>query len=434
MKRKLNRFYSFFSHWIWSFVITIQLTYIGVFGGVYLSEVFQAIKFNNINESIIKNKGENQAGDIVFRTGLYCENQMVNYIKNETGEEKYFLYDNDVGIWKDTPVSSVKESCVGKIAHLIYSDEISLSFYAKIYLGVILLFVIFFLSKEYANSMVIKLRERELNKSIQTTPPYEVTREFQKIIRIMGQNDSKIRKVRETLLKGKVPEEQIDEQIDDLKVKYIRTCLNSIAKIAKYFHNSSDGDRFASNVMVLQSTQDLIQDASMTANITRFSQYNNLNDVINNEPRFLKLSHELSSSTDTDNRESKDDLIQKDNVLLPIPNNRKGILPGAASAYVSKNLNDIILDCQDAFKGNAYPGISNKVKQAQDDYFNSGQGMFIRSFLAIRITDESNNKPIGVLNIHSGLKEMFINLDKRIMFIQLISPIIYKIHYLIEAD
>jgi hypothetical protein len=403
-----------FSHWWWGIVIAFLLVGIGIYGNQYLPEITRVIAFD-LSGVLIDDYDKDKI----------CLNHVNGYVKGtvDYDADKVNLLvrmDNPATDWIEIDEKNTSTACRELLGGIVKNNAYKLSLGAWIYILSTTLLIVLYVLKEASISIKIAEKEHELNKAILTTPPYEVTREFQNIIKLMAQYEERLAS-------------RVDDSVKDDKDKerYIRFCLDSIARIAKYFHNASDGHRFAANVMGVVSTELLLNDANLTCNLAKFSEYNSPDEIVNHEPRFLRLLHEFSSSTDDDARDSIDDGIQGQEVLLPIPADRKKALPGAVAALLSENLHDIILDCQNSFSGNSYPHLSSKVKSTLEHYFNNGHGTSIGSVLSIRLSDENDDKAIGVINIHSDLNEMFVNLDKRMMFIQLISPVLFKIHKLL---
>lgn len=282
-----------------------------------------------------------------------------------------------------------------------------------IFLSIVVAFL--YMARDASLSYKANLREKELNRSIQTSPPYELTRKFEKIIQLMAQYDEK-------LLNS-------HDKVADREV-YIRVCLDAIASLAKLFHNASNGHRFAANVMGKFKTEDLLRDVSKRCYLLKFSEFTKLDDIEKNCAEYLCLIPELSSSTDSQDSESVDQQVQHEEVFLPLSCTEYSLLPGASSAFYSNDFHDLVTDCQDIFQGSSYSHLSKSLRATLDNYFNNGQGSHIGSILSIRLTDESDDRALGVVNIHSDLQKIFTNRDKRMMFIQLISPIMYKIHRL----
>lgn len=400
----------FFSRWQWVVVIALLFAYISIYGNHYLPQLTHYIDIQK-NGIFIESSNNNE-----------CKDYLPGYIKTGDGSNSDIVKvrKDKVSEWLELPVDGMLSQCRNILGNLAKTQAQQLSTGAKVYIGLVFFLIILYMVKEAAVSKKLAEKEKNLNDAILTTPPYEVTREFQKVIKLMAQYEDR--------LKNKTTEAELSEQ----KKVYIRFCLDSIARIAKYFHNASDGHRFAANIMGVVETKVLLQNHDTLINLATFSEYNSPSDILEHEPKFLRLIHELSSATDDEVRHSIDHGMQNEQVLLPLPTDRKKALPGAPAAYLSYSMHDLITNCKISCQGHTSPHISSKVKSALNHYFNEGQGKSIGSVLSIRLSDENDDQRIGVVNIHSDLEEIFVNSDKRMMFIQLISPVLYKIYKLLR--
>lgn len=322
----------------------------------------------------------------------------------------------------------------------------SLSSWAIAYVIFVLAFLIIFSMREYAIGSKIKQREKDLLHAIDRMPPPSVIEVFKDQIALMGQFNEALHEIKkESELKNDNSSEHemgdeentIDSYPDDfqdLKIKYVRFCLNSIVAMTKLFHNSPAAIRFAANLMTLRSVQKITESKNQ-AHISALLKYTDFTDpeqLLKECEKCLYLRNEISVSSD--NEDGSVDNVFQIPFMLPIYKSAKRQIPGAPTAYVDAAGIDLILDAKNTFSGSEYSHVSDKVKNALHFYFNKEEGRYVGSVLSIRLSNAADDEAIGVVNIHSEQPGIFSNMEKRLMFVRLISPILSKIYELTDIE
>lgn len=237
-----------------------------------------------------------------------------------------------------------------------------------------------------------------------------------------------------------------DEYKNDEITHAIRVVLDGVVALTEYFDGEPkkdffiDGNRikliYAANIMLYKQSSSL----SSTEKDEYIKNIKFCEDEISISELegVLILQKQMSTTTETDKPTPDDGLGE---VILPIPKNIKSkdkeryrILPGAPLAYVERDMNiyrntkSLGQWCRE--KGDFSPSVCNAV----DDYFNSNVGKNIRSFVSIPLyLSATDDKCIGVLNIHRNIEGMLNSKENAEFFRPLIHPFVCLLKELIDS-
>ena len=210
--------------------------------------------------------------------------------------------------------------------------------------------------------------------------------------------------------------------------RVIRSLLHSIASLALIYDDkplvSGRPARYAANVMLFVPINPE-QSPGPVEFLAGDDEWKNLRGV-------LCIRRELSASSDTSDDPSPDPGTPT--IKLPVPktamrNSRSAALPGAPYAFANtttagyQNTTTLLEWCRE--KGDFAPSVVDKVK----DYFATGAGKDIRSFVSTPLADEC-----GVLNIHADRTDLLgPQLVRREIFHALITPLLLTLGDLVAA-
>lgn len=300
---------------------------------------------------------------------------------------------------------------------------------------VILLLIFFALSiyKEYLDKRVVKEREFELGRQIEKMPSYQSMTEFFKAVYRVRENDYYLRQKEIEMVSSGVSKSKANVDLFYLKIEYLRFYLNSIAKLARLFHLDSYEARFASNVMLVKTTDMLFSQGVRERDLLRFCREGKGTDLKAYPLSYLCLEPILSASTDIEDEKAKDSSIES--IYLPIPDNTSEAIPSAVKEYLGSftfGSHSILRNCREVLTNKDYFHLSLGQRKELDKYFNqTKQGRQIRSIISVQLHDALRNRCVAVLNVHADIDDLFLSEERREQFIRIITPLSDKIAGLI---
>lgn len=202
-------------------------------------------------------------------------------------------------------------------------------------------------------------------------------------------------------------------------VHVIRGTLHAIASLALVYDDQPlmDGQRarYCANVMLFVPSGPELDNVEIQF-FAAESDRRQLRGV-------LRLRTDLSSTSDPGDGHAPDANVPDLNLPVPLAaerNRRKGALPGAPFAFLTRNAagyNDtqtIVEWCRD--QGDFLPS----VQQQLVEYFSSGRGRDIRSFISMPL-----DRQLGVLNVHANRPDILgPRIERRETFRALITPVL----------
>ena len=311
-----------------------------------------------------------------------------------------------------------------------------------IFLPVFVAFICVFCARELAISERVIQKEGSLFDAIRTMPPPNLMDIFSVVIR-------NSRAYREDLLRLKAsanttpkvllsasstPSNKVGEERTYKGA--IRLALQGLCGLAKQFQYGSDGTRYAANIMLYRDFSEITDPAEFDKifeKIKRFTDVNSVECMRSEIQGVLELILDLTASSD-DTSSGVDDRLT-DPIVLPIPkvhlsdkNGKFRVIPGAPRAFIGnpQMLFDTHRILEEYDLGKAHE-ITRGVFENLSNYFNDEQGRDSRSIFSIAISDRASGNRLGVINIHSDAKRLFVNDEILEQYKSLIWPIIYEI-------
>lgn len=222
--------------------------------------------------------------------------------------------------------------------------------------------------------------------------------------------------------------------------KAIRHCLNSLTAQARNLRPNRLYARYAANIMVFMAKDDIhAAGDDFVRDVKDALQWLCPNQSLEDQIGVLFLREELSASTDETSTTAPDQNLNGFNYVLPIPNGpydtstgRPRFLPGAPTAlekghHVIDDTHALLTDYQHT---EDFQDLEKSTFNRADKYFRTHPvGQHVRSFLAIRLLDSEgkNAKPIGVVNIHCDIPNIFDEEWVLLTYLYLTTPTLARI-------
>ena len=196
-------------------------------------------------------------------------------------------------------------------------------------------------------------------------------------------------------------------------VKAIQFIVGQMIEVVKYFSPYDDNaEKIAGNVMILINTNESLEIANFLFDKLSFRADDSLKELLG----ILVMPNELIYQPDTENTYLAP-------LYLPVPTKAEEdgtirALPGAPKAALNgvswyNNVGDMDMDLS---------SMSKRVRDKITNYFKTGDGSFIKSFISIRISNNPD-KPIGVINFDSRRESILQDPETMPTLLALLKPL-----------